>query len=293
MHLGKYLRDPSLIAGKLRWRMLYSGPRRDVTVDSWNGRLTFDSRDKLIGKYLYVQRSYERRHIERAMALLQRDGRLPPGGTVFDVGANLGMISIALLRHGYVDRAVAFEPAPANLRLLEHNTAQNGLTDRIVRVPIALSSADGEMELELSDYNSGDHCLRERAAPGAWHEDRRATVRVPVRRLDDVLTERPSLGTGLSLIWLDIQGHEGRFFAGARRTLEGGVPVVSEFWPYGILRAGTSRAAYVQLVTELFTHCYELGDGAPRKLPVSAVDAMFEQDAAPRAMRQLVLVRER
>lgn len=291
MHFGQYLRHPSRVAGKLRWRALYAGPRRDVTVDTWNGRLTFDSRDKLIGKYLYVQHAYEQRYIEETMAVLR--ARAPAlGGTVFDVGANLGMISIALLRHGYFDRAVAFEPAPGNLRLLEHNVTQNGLAGRITRLPVALSSEAGEMELELSDYNSGDHRLRERAAPGAWHEDQRPTVRVPVRRLDDVLAEQPSLGDGLSLIWLDIQGHEGRFLAGARATLGRGVPVASEFWPYGILRSGTSRAEYVALVGELFTHCYELGPGGPRRLPVAAVDAMFDRYAAPKAMRQLVYVRE-
>ncbi|HET7620399.1 MAG TPA: hypothetical protein VFK39_00725 [Gemmatimonadaceae bacterium] len=49
MKLGKYLRDPGRIARKLRWRMLYNGEPRDVTVESYNGILTFDSRDKLIG----------------------------------------------------------------------------------------------------------------------------------------------------------------------------------------------------------------------------------------------------
>jgi FkbM family methyltransferase len=242
---------------------------------------------------LYVQHAYERRYIERAMALLERDGRLARGGTVLDVGANLGMICIALLRHGFFQRAVAFEPAPGNVRLLEQNVAQNGLGDRIVRLPVALSSATGEMELELSEYNSGDHRLRQRAEPGAWQEDRRATVRVPVRPLDDVLFERPELGEDVRLIWLDIQGHEGRFFEGARQAVLRGTPVVSEFWPYGILRSGTSRSAYVRLVQELFTHAYELGAGAPVKHPASAIDGMFDRYAAPKAMRELVFVRER
>ena len=160
MRLTQYLAHPGLVAAKLRWQLLYAGRRRDVTVDTWNGRLTFDSRDKLIGKYLYVQRAYERRYIEGALAMLERDGWFARGGTVLDVGANIGMIGIALVRHGWCARAVAFEPAPDNVRLLDRNIAQNGLGDRIRRHAIALSSRAGEMELELSDYNSGDNRRR-------------------------------------------------------------------------------------------------------------------------------------
>jgi FkbM family methyltransferase len=291
MRLTKYVANPALLAAKLRWQLLYAGRRRDVTVDTWNGRLTFDSRDKLIGKYLYVHGSYERRYIERALATLERQGWLARGGTVLDVGANIGMICIALLRHGWFDRAIAFEPAPTNLRLLEHNIAQNGLTEQIARLPVALSSSDGEMELELSDYNSGDNRLRVQHTTGAWHEDQRATVRVPVRRLDDVLAQRPDQ-SDVRLIWLDIQGHEGRFFEGAASTLERGIPVVSEFWPYGILRSGTTRASYMDIVSRLFTHVYVLSGDSIGKQPIAAVGALFDICAAPKAMREVVFVRE-
>jgi FkbM family methyltransferase len=295
MRLTQYVAHPGFLARKLRWQMLYAGKRRDVTVDTWNGRLTFDSRDKLIGKYLYVQRAYERRYIERALAVLERDGWLTRGGTLLDVGANIGMICIALLRHGWCARAIAFEPAPANLRLLEHNIAQNGLADRIVRQPLALSSGDGEMELELSDYNSGDNRLRapNGASAGAWHEDRRVTVRVPVRRLDDVLAEHPAGASDVRLIWLDIQGHEGQFFEGARDTIGRGIPVVSEFWPYGILRSGMTRTAYLRTVCDLFTHVYVLAGERIERTPVASIDALFDTCAAPKAMREVVFVRER
>lgn len=291
MRVTQYAAHPGLLVGKLRWQMLYAGPRRDVTVDTWNGRLTFDSRDKLIGKYLFVHHAYERRYIEHALAVLERGGWLTRGGTLLDVGANIGMICIALLRHGWFDRAIAFEPAPANLRLLEHNVSGNGLTGRIARIPVALSSSAGEMELELSEYNSGDNRLRVNAAAGAWHEDRRGTVRVPVRRLDDVLAERPD-ASDVRLIWLDIQGHEGRFFEGAQNTLARGVPVVSEFWPYGILRSGTTRASYMSIVTRLFTHVYVLTGESIGKQPIAAVDTLFDTCAAPKAMREVVFVRE-
>lgn len=171
---------------RLRWWFIHLGPRRDVTVDTSNGLLSFDSKDRLIGKYLYVKRSYEAREIQTAVALLRQEGYLKDaeGGTVLDVGANIGMICIALLKHGCFERAIAFEPAPNNYRLLIKNIDQNGLRERVLHFPCALSAAEGELELELSEDNSGDHRLRQTATPGVFREERRRTLRVRVRTLD-------------------------------------------------------------------------------------------------------------
>jgi FkbM family methyltransferase len=292
MGLAKYVRRPSLLAKKLRWLALYAGPRRDVTVDTYNGRLTFDSRDKLIGKYLFVNRAYERAYLEGALGVLARDGYLARDGqgTVLDVGANIGMISIALLRHGWFARAVAVEPSPQNLRLLAHNVAQNDLAERITRLPYALSSTDGERTLELSEYNSGDNRIRHRAAPGAWHEDRRRTVQVPVRTLDAALAEARVDARDVRLVWVDIQGHEGWFFQGAAATLAHRMPVVSELWPYGILRSGMTREDYVSTVARRFTHFYRLEPGGAVKRPIAEVDALFTSHAAPKAMCEVIFL---
>jgi FkbM family methyltransferase len=293
MRFARYLRDPALALRKVQWYRLFSGPRRDITVDSYNGRLTFDSRDKLIGKYLYVDRAYERRYLEEALALLARDGYLHRDGrgTLLDVGANIGMICIALLRHGWFERAVAFEPAPRNLQLLDRNVEQNGCADRVIRLPYALSAHDGELELELSEYNSGDNRIRHSGVGGAWQEDCREVVRVPVRTLDDALADAGVELDDVRLAWVDIQGHEGQFFQGARAVLARGIPVVSEFWPYAILRSGMTRSEYVRTVSELFTHFYHLSDTGVEKLPIARIDALFDRVAAPKENAQVILVR--
>ncbi len=147
---------------RLRWWFIYIGPRRDITVDTFNGRLSFDSKDWLIGKYLYVKGSYEAREIQSAVAVLRQEGYLKDagGGTVLDVGANISMICIALLKHGYFQRAIAFEPYPNSYRFLVNNVNQNGLRERVSHFPWALSCTEDEFELELSDDNSGDHRIR-------------------------------------------------------------------------------------------------------------------------------------
>ncbi len=296
MSNAKYFKHPSLLLKKLQWQAMYHGPRRDVTVDTANGRLTFDSRDKLIGKHLYMDRGYEIDQMRRSIELLRDGGYLPRerDGIVLDVGANIGMISIALLRSGYFERAVAFEPGPDNFRLLTHNVRQNELHERMQSLPYALSSAEGHMELELSSYNSGDHRIRAVAGGGAYDEHERETVQVSVHTLDALLGNRPSFDPdAVALVWMDIQGHEGHFFEGARRffTLHR-VPVVSEFWPYGIARSGMSRERYIAIVSSLFTHFFSRQGRSYGKHPIEEITGLFDLYPGPKQVTEAIFVRD-
>jgi FkbM family methyltransferase len=208
-------------------------------------------------KGLFVQRGWEVDLLRQTHQLLGREGFLsdPARDVVLDVGANIGMICIAMLRWGYFRRALAFEPFPDTFSLLERNIRQNGLEGAIRAFPYALSAECGEAVLETSDSNAGDQRVRASAprTDALMREDSRKTLHVPTRTLDSVLgTEALVDPTQIGLIWVDIQGHEGHFFEGARTALSHGIPVLTEFWPYGILRSGLSAETYVAIVRSLF-----------------------------------------
>jgi FkbM family methyltransferase len=296
--LAKYLRDPGRILRKLRWRRLYHGPAREVTVDSWNGRLTFNSRDRFISKYLYVDRAYEPRTIDIAMRTLGREPAMrgKGRGMVLDIGANIGMISTALLTHGWYGRSVCFEPSPENLRLLRINVAQNALDARVTIVGCALSSAPGQATFELSESNAGDNRVRPAeaaaGAPGAYHEDQRRTITVPVDTLDHALKGAGMDAHDVSLIWMDIQGHEAECLAGASATLSAGMPVVMEFWPYGLARAGTSREAFLALARRCFSRAIRLLDDGAVPMSIEQVGALYDEVDRPNKMTQLLFLRD-
>jgi FkbM family methyltransferase len=288
------IRYPDMLR-RFRWWLTYLGPRRDVTIDTFNGLLTVDSKDWLIGKRLYVQRGYEAAEMQRIMALLREEGYVAGtgDGVLIDVGANIGMTCIALLKHRYFRRAIAFEPAPSSYRLLVHNVRQNGLSDRIVHFQCALSCSDEKSELELSTDNSGNHRLRRTTRPGVFGEEHRRTVSVEVRTLDQVFANDPALSKeNISLIWLDVEGHEGPFFLGAREVVKVGIPVVAEFWPYSILRSGMSREDYCRVLSDLFTAFYVLAGEQFEKRPISEIDLLFDVYSRPKQMCQTVLVRD-
>lgn len=276
---------------KLCWALIHTGPRRNITLRTANGVLTIDSKDWLVGKYLYVRREHETAEMRKAIELLRQGGFLKESEMLLNVGANLGMTCIGAINLGYFKRAVAFEPEPENCRLLCHNVRQNSLQGQIACFQIALTSTDGEMELELSEDNSGDHRLRSSAKPGFFHEERRRTVAVPVKTLDSLLASDARLqGDRIDLVWIDIQGCEGHFFQGAQAFFSRAVPVVSEFWPYGMERAGTSPAAFCAVVAQLFTHFYVLAEGVKR--PIGEIANLFGAYQEPRQVCLIVLVRE-
>ncbi len=211
------------------------------TLRATNGSAIFhvSTRDRVLGRHVYAHGDFEAAILHHAYALLAGWGQ-PASGAMIDVGANIGTTCIQAVVDGLAPAAIAIEPEPRNFALLERNIRANGLQDRIGALCVALSDREGTAELELSKDNSGDHRVRVTATTGgSFGEDERATRPVPATTIDR-LVERGQVDLSRTgLVWLDIQGHEGHVLAGADSLRETGIPVVLEFWPYGLERAGS------------------------------------------------------
>ncbi len=283
---------------KLQWERVRGGAGRAarvLTVPTANGILSFSNMDLHNARALYVQRAWEIDLITRSMDYLKREGWIgtPSTDVMIDVGANIGMICIAMLRRGHFSRALAFEPGPENFAFLERNIHQNGMADRIHAFQCALSDSSGEVEIELSESNYGDHRVRsvDVQAPALMDEEGRAVVRVPARTLDETLAS-PGLvdRNRIGLVWVDTQGHEGQFFRGARATIGLGMPVLSEFWPYGILRSGLGRDGYAETVRSMFTHFVVVDAEGGKMERHNAADIATLFDANPRPEQYLEVI---
>ncbi|MBY0357852.1 MAG: FkbM family methyltransferase [Candidatus Obscuribacterales bacterium] len=81
-----------------------------------------------------------------------------PGDIVFDIGANIGCHAVTFgKRVGSSGRVVAIEPEPTNNALLNHNVKINGCANQVSTFQMALSDMNGEISMDLSDWNMGDH----------------------------------------------------------------------------------------------------------------------------------------
>ncbi|MBV9215962.1 MAG: FkbM family methyltransferase [Acidobacteria bacterium] len=278
----------------LRWMSHYYRPEHTVTVNTANGLLSVSSSDWLIGKILFTRGGFEIDFIRHSVELLAKLGRLRPSGNriVVDVGANIGMISTAMLLQGYFRRAIAFEPSPRNFNLLKRNIEQNELGERVDAFDIALSSADGTADFEISPDNSGDSRVRVVADEGKMGEARRKSVSVAVRSFDSFLAEHSENANDIDLVWIDVQGHEGHFFEGAAEFFRGrDVPVVSEFWAYGIGRAGMDRERYCNVVSHLFSRFFVHEKGGFTEHDIDEIGRLFDKYRGPRQGTNIILVK--
>ena len=102
-----------------------------VAVDTEAGCFLLATSDENITPSLFLKRSRgEIRTLRRTMSVLGELGLAPAGGTLVDVGANIGTTTVSGLRQHGFERAVACEPEPRNVLLLELNIVANDLRER-------------------------------------------------------------------------------------------------------------------------------------------------------------------
>ena len=153
-----------------------------ITFRTPQGTFTVRTNDQAIAKALFLHGQYELDLIFKVKQLLVKLGYCANSdkSILIDVGANIGVISIAFLKDGFFKRAIAIEPEPENYDLLKENITLNGFLDQIHTFQNALSSVTGEVEFELSNDNFGDHRVKIKsenaASPDLFGEEVRKII---------------------------------------------------------------------------------------------------------------------
>jgi len=153
--------------------------------------------------------------VQKVMQMLVR-----PGATVYDIGANVGFLSVIAARlAGPSGRVFAFEPLLANFNQIQHNARLNGF-DNLTAIHLAVGDHDGT-SVFITSKNPTWGKLSEVAGSIA---EESGTVEVVVRRLDTVVSEQ-SLALP-ALIKIDVEGAEAQVFDGALETIRKAQPIL-------------------------------------------------------------------
>lgn len=246
--LARYLRSLPL---KGRWRIAEFlsrfFPIEPATFDlATVGRVTLDLSIPAQQHVYWAGLSRE----DAAMIRLAR-AVLPRDGVFVDVGAHVGLHTLALAAHVADGAVVAFEPHPLNHRLLLDNLEQNHLR-HVVAENLGLADAAATLT-GTSRPGVGNWSL-------ASHGEYRFEVRLV--RLDDYWRDHPL--PRLDLMKIDVEGAEVRMLRGARQTIERFHPlIVFEVCPSWLAKMQTSTA---ELFAELTNHGYRI-----HPLPQSAI----------------------
>ncbi len=144
-----------------------------------------------------------------------------PGMVAYDVGANIGYISLLLARAVQTDgRVFAFEALPANLERLRLNLALNGLQTRVQVVAAAVTDHSGLVQFLVGPSGG----MGKAAGSAGRQAGYKQAITVTGLALDDFVVAQGNPHP--QVVKMDIEGGEVLALPGMRRLLKEVHPLV-------------------------------------------------------------------
>ncbi len=187
---------------------------------------------------------------------------------VLDIGANIGFYADLLSQLAGPKGAVhCFEPDARNFKHLTKTAAH---LKNVVLNHKAVGPKTERIKIYTSKELNVDHRTYQ-------PEEYDSVLEIEAVSIDDYLKGRP-----VSFIKMDIQGFEMQAVKGMQATLEQNkeVKLISEFWPYGLKKAGSSLMKYFRFLTGMGFHCYLLENNSLTLLTPEKVTALEPLDKA-------------
>lgn len=212
-------------------------PIRQTLLKVADIRMECDLR-RFIQRHLYFMGEYEPEQVAFWMAYARQ------AKVIFDVGANVGLYSLAAAASQHDAVIHAFEPTPELVERLQTNIALNGF-DHIVVNCMAVGQRSGQIYLHYSGgrdgSNEGMNYVSD--APSAAGNDV-----VPMVSLDDYC-QRNQID-GIDLLKMDIEGNEFNALCGAEALLQRGALrcIFMELNSWAVERSGYSVSDIVEFI---------------------------------------------
>lgn len=182
---------------------------------------------------------------------------------VLDIGANIGFYATILSEIvGESGVVHCFEPDTKNFEHLKKTTAN------FKNIKIN-NKAVGPKTEKLKIYTSKNLNVDHRTyKPEEYDQE----IEIDAVSIDDHL----SANTKVNFIKMDIQGFEMQAIQGIQNILEKNkdVKLISEFWPYGLKKAGSSVTEYFNFLVNKGFICYLLEENSLLKLTAEKVKSL-------------------
>ena len=181
----------------------------------------------------YLTRRYSEDLVREAVR------RLPRSGLLFDVGANVGLVTFQVAHRRPDVRIVAFEPNPPAVQAWQRNHRLS-MSPQVSLEPTAVSDSPGVVDVSAPSHDLGAGAL---ATGGAG-------TSVAAITLDAYCTEAGI--ARIDVLKVDVEGAEPAVLAGARELLTGGAirSLIVEFNDGYIEHRGSTRDSMVRWLRE-------------------------------------------
>jgi len=161
-----------------------------------------------VERYRTAQFGGEQKALERFLEALE------PSDTIYDVGASVGLFTVAAASNYPESRVVAFEPDPEINQRLRTNISLNNLKDVQV-IDWAASNDSGTVDLYTDGVDGFSPTMRPQSRDGAPS----GTVSVEKRPIDEAIADEEIPVP--NVLKIDIEGAEVFCLEGCRRLLDG------------------------------------------------------------------------
>ena len=172
------------------------------------------------------RRILERRGLPTTLEIDNTHALGAHGGTMLDIGANIGTSTIPRIRRGHFRRSFCAEPQDLDFTCLVWNVVANGLQQQVFPDQRVIFSSSGLVAFRTADQ-SGVH--RVVLGQKAGRRNPRRSV-----MLDKWLRQCNIAPTDVDFVKCDAQGAKGHVFSGGRKLSAGDTPC---------FRSSTGRAA--------------------------------------------------
>lgn len=190
------------------------------------------TQDRGISRTLFLDGEHQGEELRVVLEWLRERGFLgAEKNWIVDVGANIGTPAIPAARVTG-RRVLAIEPVPGNVELLRENVSQNGLADRVLCAPAAISSRPGRITMACHQLSGSCEVWEPRGQD--FGEEARGTVEVEAIPLDRLLEKHGISPREVAYVWSDTQGYEREVLATGASLWRAGVPIYLELWPKGL-----------------------------------------------------------
>jgi FkbM family methyltransferase len=200
-----------------KYKSVIRGGEILLYVDNFKSEYFIDPRSDLALRVISTG-GYE----EDMVSLIQKFWQ---GGSIVNVGANIGFWAIALPKIlDNVDKVIAIEPNPSAFNLLKKNIAHNQLDDTVSAVQVFISSDKKNVVLEtvpgMSEYSSMNSIVH----PAVAHlQKEKITVEsTPLDEVPQVAMNKRNF----NLLFVDVEGAEFLVFQGSQKFIMDNRPVV-------------------------------------------------------------------
>lgn len=214
---------------------------------------------------------------------------LKQGDNVIDIGANVGLMTLLLVKVvGPMGSVVSFEPAPISFALLKLNTLINGLKN-VTLINKAVSSTSGIENLYICPTGESDNQVS--VIDLDWKNEIRIGIPIETVSLDDYFMSGNNLK--IDFIKIDTQGGEYKALQGMRNLLirNRDIRLIIEYAPYLPLWKEIEPQNILDFIRALGFKIYDLGSGNPEPVSDQYLFDTFPKDGKTHKMTNLLLKR--